>query len=132
SLKQLAAGDRRVAFRDPIPASDIVTRLREYDVLAVPSQWLETGPMVVLEAFAAGVPVIGSNLGGIAEMVTNGVDGLLIPAHWLDAWTGAMESLSTDPPLLRTLQQGIRPPRRVADVAMDMAEVYSAVQTVFA
>ena len=54
--------------------------IRKYDALVVPSVWLETGPLVVLEAFAAGVPVIGSRLGGIAEMVRDGVDGLLFGA----------------------------------------------------
>ena len=53
--------------------------LSRIDVLAVPSQWLETGPLVVLEAFAAGTPVIGSDLGGIRELVSDGRDGLLVP-----------------------------------------------------
>ena len=126
SLKQLAAGDRRVAFRDPIPASEIVTRLRDYDVLAVPSQWLETGPMVVLEAFAAGVPVIGSNLGGIAELVTHGVDGLLVEPRSVDAWRRVIEDLCGDRHLLDSLRARIRPPRQIRECAADVLAIYES------
>ena len=43
--------------------------MANFDLLAVPSQWMETGPIVVLEAHAVGTPVLGANLGGIAELV---------------------------------------------------------------
>ena len=46
--------------------------LAGFDMLAVPSQWQETGPLVVFEAQALGVPVLGSDLGGIAELITPG------------------------------------------------------------
>src|SRR5438093_663274 len=38
-LKDLTAGDPRIHFLEPMPAGDVVNRLREYDALAVPSQW---------------------------------------------------------------------------------------------
>ena len=53
--------------------------LHDVDVLVVPSMWIENAPFIIREAFAAGVPVIASNLGGMAEMVKDGVDGLLFP-----------------------------------------------------
>ena len=53
--------------------------LSELDVLCVPSQVLETGPFVVYEALAQGVPVLGSNLGGIAELISEGKNGWLFP-----------------------------------------------------
>ncbi len=74
--------------------------MQRYDVLAVPSQWLETGPLVVMEAFAAGVPVLGSNLGGIGELVTSGVDGLLVEPASIVAWRTALEALCRDRELL--------------------------------
>jgi len=124
-LRTLAEGDHRVKFQPPIPSSDVISRLRNYDVLAVPSQWLETGPRVILEAFAAGVPVVGSNLGGIAELVTDGVNGLLVEAASVDGWRLAMKRLSRDCALLSKLRAGIRPTRLMADVAVDMASIYS-------
>jgi glycosyltransferase involved in cell wall biosynthesis len=123
-LKRIAGSDGRIRFLSSIPAKDVVPAMREYDVLAVPSQCLETGPMVVMEAFKAGLPVIGSNLGGIAELVTHEVDGLLIDPRALDAWRRALERLYRDRALLSKLRQGIREPRSMADVAADMSRLY--------
>ncbi len=88
-LHHLSSNDSRIRFLPPIPISDVVETLAKYDVLAVPSQWMETGPIVVLEAFAAGISVIGSDLGGIAELVQDKKNGLLVepanPRSWADA-----------------------------------------------
>src|SRR5262249_30478865 len=53
-----AANDERIAFFSPVPNSEIISLLKGYHLLAVPSRWLETGPLVVLEALAAGTPVV--------------------------------------------------------------------------
>ncbi len=45
----------------------------------LPSEWYENCPMSVLESFAYGKPVIGANIGGIPELIENGVDGFLVP-----------------------------------------------------
>lgn len=124
-LKNVAPADSRVTFRNSLPSEDIVLQMREYDVVAVPSQWLETGPMVVLEAFAAGVPVLGSNLGGIAELVTHHVDGLLLEPQSPDMWRMALQTLCSDQHTLATLRNGVRSPRRISDVARDMSRLYS-------
>ena len=126
TLKRGAQGDPRISFFDPIPARAVVSKIREYDLVAVPSQWLETGPMVVLEAFAAGVPVIGSDLGGIAELVKSGVDGLLVEANSVADWSRVLREISDDPALLSKLRSGIRPPRRISESARDMAVLYRA------
>ena len=47
------------------------------DVLVVPSLWLENSPLVIHEAFQAGVPVVGSRIGGIADSSRDGWNGLL-------------------------------------------------------
>jgi glycosyltransferase involved in cell wall biosynthesis len=49
-------------------------------VVILPSQWYENAPMSVLEAFACGKPVIGTNIGGITEMIDDGIDGYLFEA----------------------------------------------------
>ncbi|MBV9827128.1 MAG: glycosyltransferase, partial [Alphaproteobacteria bacterium] len=56
---------------------DPVEFLREIDFLVVPSVWREPFGRIVVEAFAAGVPVIGSDTGGIAELVKDEVNGFV-------------------------------------------------------
>jgi glycosyltransferase involved in cell wall biosynthesis len=126
-LKALADGDQRIAFHDPIPSDQIQETLKDYDALAVPSQCLETGPLVVLEAFAAGVPVVGSKFGGIAELVTNGIDGVLVEPPSALSWRDIFGTVCQDRTLLPRLRSGIRKPRSVADVATDMSAIYERV-----
>ena len=94
------------------------------DIIAVPSRCLETGPLVVLEAFAAGTPVLGSRLGGIAELVTDGIDGILVPSVRPVAWAKAISRLANCPAEVARLRVGIRKPRTIDTVASEMVEVY--------
>ena len=48
--------------------------------VVVPSEWYENCPMSVLEAKAVGTPIIGARIGGIPELVRDGVDGFLFAA----------------------------------------------------
>ena len=123
-ISQSAASDRRIRIRPSIPHAEAAGFLADLDALAVPSQCLETGPLVVLEAFAAGTPVIGSDLGGIKELVRHEVNGLLVPHADVNAWTATLARLATDQTLLQRLRQGIGPVRTMADVAREMATVY--------
>ena len=58
ALHSLIKEDRRIVFHHPLSEDRILSTLELFDVVAVPSQSVETGPLVVSEAFAAGVPVI--------------------------------------------------------------------------
>ena len=124
-LQALIRADPRVVLKAPIPADQVVTTLGAYDLLVVPSQGLETGPMVVLEAFAAGVPVLGSRLGGIAELVSDGVDGLLVEADSGSAWTGVFKGLCDDRQALGQLKLSVRQPGTMAMVVAQVTSIYS-------
>jgi glycosyltransferase involved in cell wall biosynthesis len=125
-LSTAAAGDARIQFLPPIAGSEIVPTLQKYDALAVPSQWLETGPLVVYEAFAAKVPVLGSRLGGLMELVTHERDGLLVDAANRPAWTAALQRLARERGLLERLRSGIGPVRTMQQAAVEMIELYAA------
>ena len=126
-LRDDIARDKRVTLHDPVGPDEVVATIAKYDVLAVPSQQFETGPLVVLEAFAAGLPVVGTRLGGIAELVQDGVNGLLVESGSVSGWTRAFRRLAEDVALLERLRAGIRPPRRIEDVADDMHGIYQKV-----
>src|SRR5207253_4200048 len=64
--------------------------------LLVPSRWYEGAPRVVLEAYAAGVPVLASRIGALPELVEDGESGLLAAPDDVPAWRAALERLSDD------------------------------------
>lgn len=82
--------------------SDVPAVLRALDVLLVPS-WEEPFGRVVLEGMAMGVPVVATDAGGPAEILSDGRDGLLVPPCDPAAWTAALERLAADPRLRETL-----------------------------
>lgn len=125
ALRKRARADARVSLRPALPNPRVPDALGQLDVLAVPSQWLETGPLVVLEAFAAGIPVLGSRLGGIAELVRDQVDGLLLDRR-PQAWADALEQIVLQPELLSEWRQNLQAPRSMAQVAGEVAAVYRA------
>src|SRR5262249_29413820 len=90
-------------------------------------RWLETGPLVALEAFAAGVPVLGADLGGIAELVRSGVDGFLVPPDDAAGWAAAIARFARNRHLVREMRGRIAPPRSMQAEADEMMKVYSAV-----
>lgn len=70
----------------------------------VPSEWYEGFPMVLLEAFACGTPVIGSNIGSISEIVVNGKTGLKFKPGDPDSLKTTVESLLSDKDKLQALR----------------------------
>jgi glycosyltransferase involved in cell wall biosynthesis len=127
-ILNLIANDPRIRVDKELTREELPQTLANYDLLAVPSQCLETGPLVVLEAQSLSLPVIGSNLGGIAELVRHGIDGWLVTANDTLAWTEALELLATDTNLLNKLRQGIKPVRTVNMQAADLATIYNNLQ----
>ena len=64
----MASGDTRIQFVGQLEAPELAQALRRADVALIPSPWLETGPLTVFEAHAAGLPILGARTGGIGEI----------------------------------------------------------------
>jgi glycosyltransferase involved in cell wall biosynthesis len=84
-----------VEFTGPIPGSEVPRMLAGARALVVPSTWYEGAPRGIIEAFAAGVPVLASAIGGLAELVDEGSSGFLVtpgePRAWAEAATRLMD-----------------------------------------
>lgn len=76
-LRMLSDKNANITFKGPFENSQISKVLSETDALIVPSLWYENSPLVIHEAFLSGVFVIASHLGGIPELVQNGINGFL-------------------------------------------------------
>lgn len=96
-----------VVFHGPYDNSRIGEILAGFDVVVVPSVWFENSPLTIQEAFIAGVPVVTSNQGGMAELVRDGVDGLHFRLGDAENLRSQMERLIEDPTLLDDLRSNI-------------------------
>jgi glycosyltransferase involved in cell wall biosynthesis len=123
--KNRIQNDQRLIIRESLPNHQLLQELSQYDACLVPSIWLETGPLTVLEAFAAGIPVIGSRRGGIAELVQDGVDGMLFEPGNAQELAQLLENLLKDSSLLIKLKENVKPPRNSTDFTQDMINLYS-------
>ena len=100
SLEALAAElgvADRVRFLGRLELPAVHDLLRASSVAACPSRWYENMPLAILEAFACGVPVVGTGLGGIPELIEPGVDGAIVPPNDARALGMALRDLAHDP-----------------------------------
>jgi glycosyltransferase involved in cell wall biosynthesis len=91
-------------FTGNVAQAEVANYIGDADVLCIPSLWLENSPGVVIHALGLGVPVIGSDKGGIPELVRHGENGLLVPPGDVDAWEAAMQRLLQDSALREELR----------------------------
>jgi glycosyltransferase involved in cell wall biosynthesis len=123
-LRALAADDGRVSFPGPFSREELGSVLVDLDVLVVPSRWYENAPGVIFEAFAAGMPVIATDLGGMSEFVKPGKNGLLFALEDEEDLAGRLRTLIEDRGLLERLRAGIEPVKTVGEYAGELMELY--------
>jgi glycosyltransferase involved in cell wall biosynthesis len=85
-----------VEFRGLVPGEEVPELLRGARALLVPSLVYDAAPRAVAEAYAAGVPVLASRIGGLPEIVRDGESGMLLSPGDPDKWAAAVERLSED------------------------------------
>jgi len=101
--------------------------MADSDIIVVPSVWYENSPVVIQEARAAGVPVVASGHGALAEKVRDGVDGLhFAPGDAADLCR-VLQRLADEPELLPRLRQNIPPPMDVSEHTRQLEAIYRQV-----
>ena len=118
----------RVKFRGRFENPEVGKILSAVDALAAPSLWYENSPLTIHEAFLARVPVIASNLGGMAELVTDNVSGLLFSLRDAGALTRVIRRLLTEPGLLDRLRQGIPPVKSIEENVSELTQIYQGLR----
>lgn len=116
-----------VIFLGALSHTQVWETLRQVDAVAVPSLWYETFSLIAHEAFAAGVPVVASRLGALAEAVRDDVDGLLVPPGDVDAWRAVLQRLMDDPATLARLRAGVQRPLELAQHIQRLSDIYAQV-----
>jgi glycosyltransferase involved in cell wall biosynthesis len=107
--------------------ANVAAVLAEIDVLVVPSLWPENSPLVIHEAFMAGVPVVGARQGGIPGLVSHGVSGLLYDAFSPSDLAASLRMLIDDPGRVEHLAAGGPPVKTVVDDAREWDARYERV-----
>jgi glycosyltransferase involved in cell wall biosynthesis len=87
--------------------SDIPDLLRAADVFVFPSRW-EGNPLSVMEAMAAGLPVVATAVGGVPELVEDGASGILVPNEDLHGLVAAMQRMAQNPDLREQMGHAAR------------------------
>jgi phosphatidyl-myo-inositol alpha-mannosyltransferase len=117
-----------VDARGRVPRSELWRALHEADVLSAPSLSGESFGMVLTEAFAAGTPVIASDIGGYRDVVTDGEDGVLVPAADPQRLAEELQTMYLEPERRRAMGERAREHAaryawpRIADEVSDVYE----------
>ena len=117
-LLGLAHGDCRIAFCGPYRILDSV------DATCVPSIWPDNYPLVIMEAQARSVPVIGSRIGAIPEAIEDGVNGFLCKPDDPQALYQVMNRIVDNPQLLSAVKRAIPAIRTVEEEAVEFESLY--------
>lgn len=104
-LRRLASSDERIRFLGYQSSADFYAKI---DLLVVPSLWEEPLGMVAIEALAHHIPVVANEIGGLAETVKHGQNGLLVHAQDASSLGRALKDLMGDSVLYERLASQAR------------------------
>jgi len=114
-IEDLAGADSRLRLGPAVPTGEVPALLAGWDLLLCPSRCAEGGPTVAIEAHGVGTPVVGSALGGLAELIRDGVDGRLVPPGDVPALAAVLRQAAADPAGTVDRWRAALPPARTMD-----------------
>jgi glycosyltransferase involved in cell wall biosynthesis len=117
-----ARGDNRIAFLGYF--NELAEAMRGISVIVIPSNYYENYPLVALSAHAYGIPVIATKVGGIPEIVKDGLNGFLYDFGDTEQLAALIKEIADDPKVIDKMKAGIVSPRRVEDEALDYENLY--------
>lgn len=125
AMRSLCAPDPRIRIRKNVAREDVATALAHWDAVVCPSTVLELGPMVVLEAFSRGTPVIGTDLPNLNHLITDHVNGRLFPVGDESALARILSDIAaSSAATVQQWQQSIPAVRTMSEVTADYQELY--------
>lgn len=127
SLRELTKPDG-LTLMGRFENSDVGKVLASLDVLVIPSLWYENSPLTIHEAYLAGLPVIATGHGGMAELVDDGVSGLHFRRGDADDLRAKISQFLDDPALLDRLRRGSPAVKTIAEDAEVMESRYSSLR----
>lgn len=124
SIRNSAKLDQRIKIMGEFNNNEIDKVFSSIDILIVPSIWPENSPLVIQEAFLAKTPVIASRIGGIPELVQDGVNGLLFNPGDAEDLQRKMEYVINNPDIINKFKENTPPVKDIASHAKEIEEIY--------
>ncbi len=115
-----------ISWHGALNSDDVLGTLGRFDMLCLPSAFSEMSPLVIQEAFAAGVPVLASRVYGNAEQVQHGVNGLLFDFNSAQSLSEQLQRILADRQLLYRMRGNISKPASFSGVHTQYLELYSS------
>lgn len=126
-LKKLTVPYSAIRWNGPYVGSKVWDILQTFDALVVPSRWYENSPIVINEANHMKLPVISTNLGGMAEMVKHNQTGMVFELNNVEDLRLQIERLLDDPSLLKKFRANIPCTRTIDQEMEQVVEQYTKV-----
>jgi glycosyltransferase involved in cell wall biosynthesis len=130
SLRKIAnsqVGHAVVEFAGRFDNRQVAKILHQTDVVVVPSLWYENSPITIMEALTAGTPVITTNIGGMPELVTHNVNGLLFAVGDVRDLARQLQRMLDEPSLVTRLAANAQPVRMIDDEMIQILSLYERV-----
>jgi glycosyltransferase involved in cell wall biosynthesis len=121
---KLMATNPAIEFMGGFDNNQVYEILCETDVLVVPSIWYENSPLTIHEAAIAGVPVISSNIGGMAELIERMKNGLLFQVEDASDLHNKMKLLIDNPRLIKQLKCKAEQVKTIEENAKELENIY--------
>jgi glycosyltransferase involved in cell wall biosynthesis len=121
---QRMARNPRVQFPGMFDNAEVGRILSGMDILVVPSVWPENSPVTIHEAYLAKMPVIASRIGGIPELVQDGVNGFLFTPGDAKDLLSKIRLFVEDRSLLERLRANIGPVKSIEENAQELEAIY--------
>lgn len=107
-VKQWASNHPQVRYLGRLSRQEVYAQMRRAWLLVLPSRYFETFGRVVVEAFAAGTPVVASDHGALAELIIPGETGMLVKAANSEDLAATLQALLNEPARLRVMGRAAR------------------------
>ncbi|MEO6719119.1 MAG: glycosyltransferase [Ferruginibacter sp.] len=127
NCKQIAATMHNVKWIGSIDSHKVIDLLAGYDLLCLPSTFSEMSPLVIQEAFAAGIPVLASDVYGNAEQIKDGINGWLFKFKSSADLQNKLTRLIDQPGLINEAKKAVPATKAFAEVASQYYELYNSI-----
>ena len=124
-LRQLADPLPQVRWGGVFGSDQVFAVLAQLDLLVVPSLWRENAPLIVLQALASGLPLLLSDVEGMADQVLPGTNALLFPPGDSGALAALIQELEADSQRLAALVNQGGSPRTISDYSDQLEQLYA-------